>query len=89
MDVVNRSRHIAGAGTQAAAWAGDPGLASVPAATLDALAPPGVGFHEDVLLVRALEQLGRASPGVRCHACSPAPASMRGRVVASGIHYWR
>lgn len=58
MDVVNRSRHIAGAGTQAAAWAGDPGLASVPAATLDALAPPGVGFHEDVLLVRALEQLG-------------------------------
>lgn len=42
MAVVNRSRQIAGAGTQAAVWASDPALAGVPVATFDALAPPGV-----------------------------------------------
>lgn len=41
MDLVSRSRHIAGAGTTAQAWAADAALASVPFAALDAVAPPG------------------------------------------------
>lgn len=41
MDLVNRSRHIAGTGTPAAAWHGDPGLAAVPSIALDTLVAPG------------------------------------------------
>ncbi len=40
MEAVNRSRLIAGAGTPAAAWRADPGLAGVPFAPLDELVPP-------------------------------------------------
>lgn len=42
MDAVARSRHIAGAGTTAAAWRQAAELAAVPATTLERLAPPGV-----------------------------------------------
>lgn len=41
MDLVSRSRHIAGAGTSAQAWAIDPALAAVPLCTLEAMVPPG------------------------------------------------
>ena len=41
MDTVERSRHIAGAGTTAAAWRLDPELAAAPFTTLDRVAPPG------------------------------------------------
>ena len=71
MDAVNRSRHIAGLGTPASAWGADPGLAGVPWADVDELAPPGarvlvVAPHPDdeVLasggLMQLLAQAGRA-----------------------------
>ena len=41
MDVVSRSRHIAGAGTTAQAWSADAALAAVPLITLEAMVPPG------------------------------------------------
>lgn len=41
MDAVARSRHIAGAGTTAAAWRLAPELATAPSTTLDRLVPPG------------------------------------------------
>lgn len=41
MDTVARSRHIAGAGTTAAAWRHAPELAAAPSTTLDRLVPPG------------------------------------------------
>lgn len=41
MGIMSRSRHIAGAGSTAEAWAQDAALAAVPSITLDAMAPPG------------------------------------------------
>ncbi|MGF6275948.1 LmbE family N-acetylglucosaminyl deacetylase [Massilia sp. UYP11] len=41
MDAVAHSRHIAGAGTTAAAWRQATELAAAPSTTLDRLAPPG------------------------------------------------
>ncbi|WP_306397613.1 PIG-L deacetylase family protein [Telluria beijingensis] len=41
MDAVSRSRHIAGAGSTARAWALDAALNAVPFCSLDAIIPPG------------------------------------------------
>lgn len=72
MELVNRSRHIAGSGTAAAAWRADPELARLPGISLAELAPEGarvlvVAPHPDdeVLvaggLMQMLAEAGRAA----------------------------